>query len=133
MASDSGIEKFFRENMNPFYAYRAKTVSVYDGDSVRLDIDLGFDHWQLKVPIRLWGIDTPELRGSTEEKLRGYAARDYLRSLVFDKEGQPKPLSLYSIKDKKGKYGRYLGILEVDGTIVNQALLEAGMATLYMV
>jgi len=86
------------------YEYNAKVVSVYDGDTVTLDIDLGCFTWIASEKCRLFGIDTPELRGSDEEKKAGRAARDYLRNLI--------PLgSTIRIKtqlDKTGKYGRLL-------------------------
>lgn len=107
------------------YFYKAKVVSVYDGDTCRLDIDLGLSTWVRKEPIRLYGIDAPELRG--DERPQGLLARDYLRSLIGDKE-----LFVQTIKDKKGKYGRYLGILwlDVDGAWknVNDMMVEAGHA-----
>lgn len=121
--------------MNPLYSYAARassTKGVYDGDTLRLDIDLGFSVMHKNIPIRLWGIDTPEVRGSEEEKARGFAARDFLRHLLFDSEGEPKHVTVYTIKDSKGKYGRYLGILVLDGTIVNQLLIERGHAQLKM-
>ena len=49
--------------MIDLYTYKARCVSVYDGDSITLDIDLGFNHWMLNQKIRLLGIDTPEIRG----------------------------------------------------------------------
>lgn len=127
------MNEIFRAKMNPFYGYRARVASVYDGDTVRLDIDKGFSDWFHAFPIRLWGINTPELRGSAEEKVRGYAARDYLKTLLYEADGDPKDILLYTLKDGKGKYGRYLGILEVDGLIVNSHLIESGHAKPYMI
>lgn len=107
------------------YHYRARVVDVYDGDTCRVDIDLGLNTWIKNEPIRLYRIDAPELRG--DERERGLLARDYLRELVLDKN-----IYLQTIKDRKGKYGRYLGELwiEVEGEIrnVNDMMVEAGHA-----
>lgn len=47
----------------PAYLYRAVVVRVVDGDTINVDIDLGFYVWIKKQRIRLFGIDTPEVRG----------------------------------------------------------------------
>ena len=49
---------------NALYHYRAVVISVYDGDTCRMDIDLGLDIWQKNEKIRLVRINTPELRGN---------------------------------------------------------------------
>lgn len=115
----------FASQCDPAYSYAALPLSVYDGDTLRLNIDLGFGIWRRSTKIRMWGINTPELRG--EDKEAGKAARDFLRNLLFD-GGEPKPVTLYSIKDRTGKYGRYLGILVKDGKIINEELIKAGHA-----
>jgi len=130
------MSDIFTSNMNPLYSYRARAASVhgiYDGDTLRLDIDLGFSIVHQNISIRLWGINTPEVRGSDEEKSKGLAAREFLRNLLFEKDGLAKELTLYTVKDSKGKYGRYLGILVLDSVIVNQLLVEEGHAQLYLV
>ena len=66
--------------MIDLYRYNARCTSVYDGDSITLDIDLGFKHWMLGQKIRLFGINTPEVRGS--DRLDGLIARDRLRELI---------------------------------------------------
>lgn len=106
------------------YTYQAKIVSVYDGDTVTAEIDLGF-HVKVTEKIRLSGINTPELRGS--ERQEGLKARDELRKWILDKE-----LFINTQKDKKGKYGRYLGTLylEENGELVNinKRLVDEGFA-----
>lgn len=96
------------------YFYRSQVVSVYDGDTIRVDIDLGLKTWIRNEKIRLARINTPELRGA--ERPQGLAARDFLRDLIADKE-----IFLQTLKDKQGKYGRYLGEiwLEIRGEWVN--------------
>ncbi len=84
------------------YHYKAKVLSVYDGDTCTVDIDLGLHIWNKGEKIRLNRINAPELRGN--EKAKGLMSRDYLKSLILDKE-----VYIETIKDKKEKYGRYLG------------------------
>ena len=85
------------------YTYNALITEVYDGDTVTAVIDLG-----LKISVteklRLLDIDAPELRGSSRED--GVKARDYLRRLILGKE-----VVISTVKDKKGKYGRYLATI----------------------
>lgn len=107
------------------YHYQAKIVSVYDGDTVTLDVDLGFSITS-RQKIRLYGIDTPELRG--EERPEGIKARDYLRKLC----PVGSTILLKTQKDRQGKYGRYLGTLYKADLNVNQHLVDKGYATIYM-
>jgi micrococcal nuclease len=103
------------------YWYRAFVCSVYDGDTLRADWDMGANVLATNEPFRFLGINAPEKRGATKE--RGIIVRDYLRDLVLDKE-----IIINTKKDKKGKYGRYLATVHVqqDGTWmnVNQHLTE---------
>jgi endonuclease YncB( thermonuclease family) len=107
------------------YEYRATVAYIYDADSVRLDIDLGFGIWTRRQPFRLASIDAPEL--GTEQ---GRAARDWLRALL------PVGTEIVAIteKDRTEKYGRYLAHLYLpDQPIwsVNEQLIEAGHARAY--
>ena len=87
------------------YEYRVKIVKVVDGDTVDVDIDLGFGVWLKKQRIRLFGIDTPESRTrDKEEKKYGLAAKAFLKDHL--KIGTPY---LRTHKDGKGKFGRILG------------------------
>ena len=115
--------------MFDLYNYKAHVTGVYDGDSITADIDLGFYMCMQNQKIRLYGINTPEIRG--EEREQGLIARDRVRELILDKD-----IILTSYKDKSGKYGRWLGtilIMDEDGswTNVNQLLLAEGLATTY--
>lgn len=84
------------------YIYRALVKSVYDGDTLTVDIDLGLKTWAIGVKVRLKGIDAPELR--LKEREVGLAARDFLRELL--PVGSPVTIETY--KDRTGKYGRYI-------------------------
>jgi len=106
------------------YTYKARCVSVYDGDSITLDIDLGFNHWMLNQKIRLLGIDTPEIRGI--ERPEGLVSAERLRGLV---EG--KDVLMVSHRDRTGKYGRWLATIYLGNTNINQLLLEEGWAKIY--
>ena len=62
------------------YEYNCKIVRVVDGDTVDVDIDLGFDTWKCGERIRLYGIDTPECRTrDAEEKAAGLLAKGICR------------------------------------------------------
>ncbi len=105
------------------HIYKAHVDSIYDGDTITCTINCGFG--MTKQKIRLYGIDCPEMRGS--EKEEGRDARDVLRSKILHKD-----ILLKTIKDKKGKYGRYLGIIymqESDTFInINDWLVENNYA-----
>ena len=106
------------------YNYKAKIIDVYDGDTVTALVDLGFLHFQ-EMKLRLYGINTPELRGPEREQ--GLIVRDILRDMILDKE-----VTIRSYKDKQGKYGRYLAnIVLEDGLEVNQWLVDNGHAVEY--
>ena len=87
------------------YEYKCKLVRVVDGDTIDVDVDLGFGVWMQKQRIRMYGIDTPESRTSDDvEKVYGNAAKDFL--VQWTNSGN---LTLKTFKDGKGKYGRILG------------------------
>ena len=113
---------------NQLFNYRAVVTGVYDGDSITIDIDLGFNNWMKNQKVRLFGINTPEIRG--EERPDGLVARDRLRELILDKE-----IVITSYKDKSGKYGRWLAtvFLKQDGMFenINTLLLAEGLAEVY--
>jgi micrococcal nuclease len=99
---------------------------VYDGDTVTCDLDIGFGIALKATKLRLKGIDTPELRGTSGDvKKRAYAARDYLRSLILGKE-------VLIRTHGKGKYGRWLATIYHERTDVNEHLIRKGHAQKYM-
>ena len=65
------------------YEYKCKILRVVDGDTVDVDIDLGFGVWMHKERVRMMGIDTPESRTRDKvEKLFGLASKDKLKSML---------------------------------------------------
>jgi micrococcal nuclease len=108
------------------YHYRAVVIDVYDGDTVTVDLDLGFHVWKRGEKIRLAHIDAPELKG--ESQAEGKAAGDFLRDLVLNKNVIIQTIKSSSGSDKQEKYGRYLGIIWLDGVNVNDLLVNKGHA-----
>ena len=88
------------------YEYSCKIIRVVDGDTVDVDIDLGFGIWMRNERIRLHGIDTPESRTrDLEEKKYGLVAKEFVEAHL--PVGSIRTLT--TVQDKTGKYGRILG------------------------
>ena len=91
------------------YEYRARLVKVVDGDTVDVDIDLGFGIWMKDERVRIMGIDTPESRTRDKvEKLFGKAASARVKELL-EEDIILKTQIARNGEDMKGKYGRILG------------------------
>ena len=112
------------------YEYKANVIRVYDADTVRADIDLGFGIWLRNHSIRLSGIDAPEIRG--EERSAGLAAKQRLIDLLA-RVGNECVIRT-SKSRQKGKYGRIIGeILVANREIsLNLVLIDEGFAVPYM-
>ena len=109
------------------YEYKCKLVKVVDGDTIDIDIDLGFGVWLQKQRIRLYGIDTPESRTSdATEKIYGMAAKQFLTKWT-----NSGGLTIKTHKDAKGKFGRILGEIWCFNTNVNEKLVEENHAVRY--
>ncbi len=114
------------------FEYRVKQVTkVVDGDTIDVDIDLGFSI-SYSQRLRLAGIDTPESRTSDRfEKTLGVESKDYLKHKLKD----AKDVVVRTEKpDSSEKYGRILGWVYVDGNTksVNEQMIEDGYAWGYM-
>jgi micrococcal nuclease len=109
------------------YEYNCKIVRVVDGDTVDVDIDLGFNHWIHGERIRLFGVDCPECRSTDpKEKAAGLAAKNFVKGLLHDG-------GTYTLTTKeKGKFGRYLGVIMLTNkTSINAALVTENLAVPY--
>ena len=115
------------------YEYRATVNRVVDGDTVDIDIDLGFGVWMKDERVRVMGIDTPESRTSDKvEKVFGLAAKDRLKELI--PEGSIQVLKTEVDRDgedAKGKFGRILGDFIVEGERITGILVNEGHAVEY--
>lgn len=114
------------------YEYRAKVNRVVDGDTVDIDIELGFDIVLTGQRVRIMGIDTPESRTSDKvEKKFGLAAKNRLKELL----GPTAVLKTQIEKDgddAKGKFGRILAdFVAPDGRMVTEIMIEEGHAVPY--
>jgi micrococcal nuclease len=112
--------------MKPSFQYAGLVRSVYDADTIRVDIDLGMSIWIRNEPLRLARINAPEVRG--DEREAGIEAREYLREAVDGHE-----VVVTTDRDKKGKYGRYvceLWVKDAQGEWINMndRLVAAGHA-----
>lgn len=114
------------------YEYRVKILKVVDGDTVDVDIDLGFGVWLRNERVRIMGIDTPESRTvDPVEKLFGLASKHRLEELL----GEYSILRTQVAKDgtdMKGKFGRILGdFVDDGGRFVSKVLMEEGHCVSY--
>ena len=110
------------------YIYSCVIVKVIDGDTVDVDIDLGFGVWMKKQRIRLYGIDTPESRTRSKvEKYYGLKAKAF----VLDYLPHGSKQTLQTRLDGKGKYGRILGEFILEGGTLNQLLIDTHNAVAY--
>ena len=104
------------------YEYKATVIKVIDGDTVDVDLDLGFDVMLKKERVRIMGIDTPESRTrDKEEKKFGLASKARLKELL----GKNTVLVCQKY-DAKGKFGRILGDFKIEGGLAGQTLIEEG-------
>lgn len=122
--------------------YSAKILDIYDADTITVCIFLeGFNY--VRINVRLYGIDTPELRG--DEKAEGIKARNYLIKLLTDITIDNDTYTRNDIRELINKdtcmvdvlfgdfdkYGRPLGTIYKDGIDINQLLIKDGYAKEY--
>ena len=103
--------------MEPFF-YKAKCKRVIDGDTIEMEIDLGF-HIILNEKFRLARINAPEITG--EETPRGEVTKKFLEEILTDKE-----VIVKSIKTEK--FGRWLAEIWIFGENLNDLLVEKKLA-----
>ena len=110
------------------YEYACKVKRVVDGDTVDVVLNLGFDI-MYKSRVRLYGIDTPESRTrNLDEKARGKMAGAFLKDAI---EKGEKVIIQTKLKDSRGKFGRVLGNVIVDGININQLMIDNHHAAAY--
>jgi micrococcal nuclease len=109
------------------YTYKAIVKSIYDGDTIRADIDLGFGVILSDQSLRLLGIDAPEVRG--EERPQGLASRKF----VVERIPVGSEITITTVKDRKEKFGRYLATIFYgnDAKNLNEELIAYGHARIY--
>jgi len=114
--------------MEPF-CYNATVVRIVDGDTIRLDIDLGFDIVLRNQSVRLYKVDTPECRTrDLKEKAAGLLAKEVVQNLIATGER----VFIRTKLDTKGKFGRLLGtIITTDNININEHLIDNNYAVEY--
>lgn len=113
------------------YQYKCRINKVLDGDTVDIDLDLGFNIILANQRVRMAGIDTPESRTTNkEEKPRGLLSKKRLGEKL--PTGSWQKINTLKTDNNDDKFGRILGefILE-DGTNVNQWMIDNNYAVLY--
>jgi micrococcal nuclease len=114
-----------------FEYYVKKVSKVVDGDTIDVDIDLGFDI-SFSSRVRLAGIDTPESRTVDKiEKALGLESKEYLKKAI---DGSKTVVIKTEKMDSSEKYGRILGWVFLDGSEVsiNQKMIDEGYAWGYL-
>lgn len=106
------------------WQYKCRINKIYDADTfTSCSVDLGLGD-EFDTTFRLSGIDAPEMRG--EERPEGIEATDIVIQKVLN-----RVVTVETIKDKKGKYGRYLGRFIYRNQDINKFLLDEGYAVPY--
>lgn len=111
------------------FAYKVRSiVKIIDGDTFDCILDLGFDVL-LEARVRMAGIDTPESRTSDKvEKKFGLASKEYLKEHIKHAEDI---IVRTELDNEKGKFGRILGTVYLDGVNINQKMIDEGYAVAY--
>ena len=113
------------------YEYKCRINKVLDGDTVEVDLDLGFNIILANQKVRLAGIDTPESRTTnTEEKPRGLLSKKKVQEKL--PVGSWRKIQTMKSDSNDDKFGRILGvILMEDGNSLNQWMIDNNYAVLY--
>ena len=117
------------------YKYNVTIKEIIDGDTVKVDIDLGFDLWLRDQPVRLVGIDTPETRTTNlTEKKFGILAKTFVEQSLPIGSKQ----TMVSTEIQRGKFGRILGEFLIDdpdtltpSISLNNLLVDKRLAIVY--
>ena len=118
------------QQMKNLFTYEGVVTNIVDGDTMDIEFDLGFSI-KFTERVRLYGIDAyePTLRKGTteEEKKLGIEAKAYLIEKL-----QGQIVFVETIKDEKGKFGRYLANVSYKGTLINEDMVNKGYAVEYI-
>lgn len=114
------------------YSYEAHVNRVIDGDTVDLDIDLGFRTKLHNVRCRLIGIDTPESRGAKKCEA-GLFAKEVVTKELLDRDIKIRSYKDETVDVDSDSFGRWLVRIYLDGTDYNQSLIDRELAQPFMV
>ena len=104
----------------------SKVISVYDGDTFRVNIDSLPPLIGKNIPVRLEGVDTPEINGKCQyEKDLALEARDFVRSKLSN------AVEILLNDLQRGKYFRIVAKVYIDGVSLEEELLQNGLAYQY--
>jgi len=104
----------------------SKVISIYDGDTLRVNIDSFPDIVGKNIRIRIKGIDAPEIKGKCQTEIDlAIMARDYLRNAI----NQSSQIELRNIE--RGKYFRIVGELYIDGENISKGLIKEKLVYIY--
>ena len=103
------------------YNYKAKVYRVVDGDTIIVDIDLGFNMFLTNLRLRLARINAPETKGASIEA--GKISKDFLTA-TLDK----KDIVIKTSKSQVDIYGRYIAEIYLGETNINDLMVEKGFA-----
>ena len=116
------------------YEYNATVIDVVDGDTITVDIDLGFSVKLANQKVRLLGVDTPESRTTDKiEKIFGTASKEYTKKFVESCKDKTVIIRTY-ISDSEEKFGRLLGEVVNPDTkkVLNEELINNNYAVKYL-
>lgn len=108
------------------YVRKARLVRVVDGDTLVVDIDLGFGTWNHKQKVRLLGVNCPENKGATKD--------DGLRASLFTRDwfqGNDLMIQTVLVADGKDAFGRVLAKVKQGERCLNDDLLSSGHAVVF--
>lgn len=116
------------------YNYRGRLIRVVDGDTIEVDIDLGFNVLLGQRKLRLAELDTPEIK-TPEGVIAKQITTDWLKENTISKKQLTESITYVTfetLSDKPDKYGRILArVYGKDGTSLNQYLVDKGVAKFY--
>jgi micrococcal nuclease len=116
------------------YEYNATVIDIVDGDTITVDIDLGFNVKLANQKVRLLGVDTPESRTSDKiEKIFGIASKEYCKKFIDECKDKTVIIRTY-LSDSEEKFGRLLGeiINPTTKKILNEELIKNNYAVKYL-